>query len=56
MSAAIPGIVVANPAALRDRRVRPVPTTDLPGVPALGDKASKWRPAPDLKLDVRYTF
>jgi hypothetical protein len=56
VSAAIPGIVVANPAALRDRRVRPVPTTDLPGVPALGDKASKWRPAPDLKVDVCYGF
>lgn len=31
-------------------------TSTIPGLPVLGDKASKWRPAPDLKVDVSYRF
>lgn len=31
-------------------------TSTIPGVAVLGDKASKWRPAPDLKVDVHYKF
>lgn len=31
-------------------------TSVIPGVPVLGDKANKWRPTPDLKVDVRYKF
>ncbi len=31
-------------------------TSTIPGLPVLGDKASKWRPTPDLKVDIRYKF
>ncbi len=31
-------------------------TSTIPGLPVLGDKAVKWRPTPDIKVDVRYKF
>jgi len=36
--------------------VRARATSSIPGLPVLGDKAYKWRPTPDLKVDVRYKF
>ena len=42
---------VANNVAVRAKA-----TASVPGVAALGDRAAKWRPAPDLKVDVRYKF